>query len=487
MASFPNIVLVVWLGLAPLLFLTRLPRHVVVAALVVFGLLFLPEVSDSMPVDEGQTVAALAIPGLTLTKYKVVSLAVLLGLVLSNPAELAGIRLSWVDLPMIAWCIWPFLSASTAPPPPDDIAWWKDGLYQTISQSLHWGVPYFAGKRYFSNYAALRDLVGVYLVGAALYLPLCLFEVRMSPQLHFHVYGFMQHSFLQAVRFGGFRPMVFMHHGLAVSFFMVAATLIAFWLWWTAAARWLPARVLQKHPALFPLFLAALFVTAALSKSTGALALGMAGAGVLFVSARLKTRWPVIGLLIVPFVYISVRTTDAWSGADLVPLLEQVVGPDRAESFAFRQHNEDLLIEKAFEGPALGWGGWGRNYVCDRRGKPITVPDGLWIIALGQYGMGGLLDLYVAMLLPVVRFLWLQPPAAWSRPWCACAAAGAMIVALHMLDNLLNGMHNPVFILMAGALAGLPRVAVPASATAQALLPRPRMPRPFVPRAAAGR
>jgi hypothetical protein len=486
MASFPNYVLVVWLGLAPLLFLTSLRRHVVVAVLFVSGVLFLPEVSESVLVDEGNTVEALAIPGLTLTKYKVISLAVLLGVVLSKPVELLSIRLSWVDLPIVAWCIWPFLSASTAPPPPDDSAWWKDGLYQTIAQTLHWGVPYLAGKMYFSNYTALRDLVCVYLAGAALYVPLCLFEVRMSPQLHFHVYGFAQHSFLQAIRFGGYRPMVFMHHGLAVSFFLVAATFIAFWLWWTDAARSLPSPGLQRHPALFPLFLATLFVTAVLSKSTGALALGIGGAGVFFVSARWKTRLPLIGLLILPFVYISVRTTDTWSGADLVPVLEQVVGPERAESFAFRQRNEDLLIEKAFEGPALGWGGWGRNYVCDRKGKPLTVPDGLWIIALGQHGMGGLLDLYAAMLLPVLRFLWLQPPATWSRPWCAFGAACAMTVALHMLDNLLNGMHNPVFILMAGALARLPKVTVPAPAGVRALVRR-SLARPFVSRAAAGR
>ena len=60
----------------------------------------------------------------------------------------------------------------------------------------------------------------MFVLGGLIYVPLCLFEVRMSPQLHNMVYGFAQHSFGQTVRGGGWRPMVFMQHGLAVGLFM---------------------------------------------------------------------------------------------------------------------------------------------------------------------------------------------------------------------------------------------------------------------------
>ena len=62
------------------------------------------------------------------------------------------------------------------------------------------------------------------------------------------------------------------------------------------------------------------------------------------------------------------------------------------------------------------------------------------------------------MLVPVARFMFVRPPSTWSQPACAPAVACAVVVVLYMIDNLMNAMHNPVFILMAGGLAGLARV-----------------------------
>jgi hypothetical protein len=143
--------------------------------------------------------------------------------------------------------------------------------------------------------------------------------------------------------------------------------------------------------------------------------------------------------------------------------MEELFSKERAESFEFRQSNEDMLMDRAFEGPVLGWGGWGRFLVQDRRGRTLAIPDGLWIIVLGDRGLPGLIALYLAMLLPVVRFLWLQPARLWSHPLGAGAAICAVVVTLYMIDNLMNCMHNHVFILMAGALAGLPRTSIVAT------------------------
>ena len=64
--------------------------------------------------------------------------------------------------------------------------------------------------------ASQRTLLISIFIGGLLYVPLCLFEIRMSPQLHKLVYGFHQHIFAQTFRFEGWRPTVFLQHGLAV-------------------------------------------------------------------------------------------------------------------------------------------------------------------------------------------------------------------------------------------------------------------------------
>jgi hypothetical protein len=49
----------------------------------------------------------------------------------------------------------------------------------------------------------------------------------------------------------------------------------------------------------------------------------------------------------------------------------------------------------------------------------------------------------------------------------APAAVAAVAVTLHMIDNLMNAMLNPAFVLMAGGLAGLAPVAVADEAPAK--------------------
>lgn len=50
-----------------------------------------------------------------------------------------------------------------------------------------------------------------------------LYEIRMSPQLHTIFYGYFPHSFGQQARGGGFRPVVFMGHGLLVGFLRLSS------------------------------------------------------------------------------------------------------------------------------------------------------------------------------------------------------------------------------------------------------------------------
>ncbi len=315
-------------------------------------------------------------------------------------------------------------------------------------------------KAYFGSLERLRDLAIVFVLAALLYAPLCLFEARLSPQLHSRLYGFTQHDFLQTVRGDyTYRPMVFMQHGLAVAMFLGMATVVGCMLWWSGtAARLLPERIALHYGFLIPVLVLGLGATLLLCRSSGAVLLAGIGLVVLVSACRFRLPWLLVGLLLVCPLYLTTRVSGAWSGNALVPFFRATLDKDRAESFECRQINEDDLMERAFEGPPFGWGGWGRNFVHDKYGNNLTIPDGLWIITLGERGLLGLISLYLAMLVPVARFIFVRPPSTWSKPACAPAVACAVVVVLYMIDNLMNAMHNPVFILMAGGLAGLARV-----------------------------
>lgn len=452
MAGLVPLSLLAWILLVLVLF-PRWPRVPAVIAAFVVGLLFLPVVQFA-PGNVLDKPEPLVLPGLQFTKNNVIGYAVLLAVLLYDRERLLAFRPRWFDLPMLVWCLCPLASSLTNAPPPDRSWDFKDGVSQSLQQFWLWGIPYLMGRIYLVDLAGCRALALAVVLGGFAYVPFCLYEIRMSPQLHHMVYGYWQHEFIQTVRFGGYRPMVFMQHGLAVGMWMSAATLLGIWLWWTGAAT-----RLKRGPgkgAIPMIWLLVLLVpTTVLAKSTGALALGMVGLGVLAATRWLKARIIMVGLLAVAPLYIAGRTSGVLTGDWVVPWVATYINKDRADSLAFRLENENLLVEKALEHPLFGWGGWGRARVHDDAGKDISVTDGLWIITLGDRGLVGLTALYLAMLLPVVRFLWVYPPRVWGQPACAPAAGLAVVVVLYMIDNLLNNMFNHVFVLAAGGLASM--------------------------------
>ena len=87
---------------------------------------------------------------------------------------------------------------------------------------LEWGLPYFIGRIYLGNFKWMRELAIAIFIGGLVYVPLCIYEMKFSPILHMQVYGFAQNSIAQQIRLGGWRPMVFLPHGIAVGLFMSA-------------------------------------------------------------------------------------------------------------------------------------------------------------------------------------------------------------------------------------------------------------------------
>lgn len=431
----PNIVatlvMVLWFPLVVWLF-QRFPARKAIVISFVAAWLFLPEV----------TMLLQGIPNYS--KISATSYGILISTILFDVGRFRQFKLGLLDLPMVVWCLCPFLSSMS-----NNLGLY-DAISTTVNQTMVWGVPYFLGRIYLSDLLGLRILaIGIF-AGGLIYVPLCLFEMRMSPQLHSMLYGGPAGGdFMMNIRMGGFRPTVFMQHGLAVGAWMMAASLVGVWIWQTRMIKevfTLPLKVVVP----------ALLITFVILRSTGAYFLLVLGLAILYVGAKLRT--PVLVYLTIAGIIIYfylVTMTDSHITDQIVDFLSQYLGEDRIGSLRFRFDNEEMLIEHAKERIWLGWGGWGRSLLHDDQGRQITIPDSLWVIAFGVHGFLGLVSLYTAFLLPVVSvFLIKCPPRLWDRKETAPIAVLAVTLLLYSIDCLLNAMINPIYILLCGGLTG---------------------------------
>jgi hypothetical protein len=417
-----------WPALAVALFAFMPPRRALVAGLVI-GWLFLPQI-------------ALPLPFVKWDKHTATAVGAILGVLIFDTQKLFSFRPTLVDVAMAVWCFVPYSSAVSNGLSP------YDGAASSATQFVIWGVPYMLGRVYFGDFIGMRGLAVWVFVAGVLYVPFCLFECAVSPQLHFMTYGFYQHDFNQVIRMGGYRPMVYMQHGIAVGMMMTAASLTGIWLWWTGSLK-----TLFGMPVLIPLGLL-IFTTFAV-KSSGALALLILGVVVLFAMRYLKNYFIIMLLCIIPFVYMAARSIGGWEGENLLRFIAEATEKDRALSLQCRFDNENMLLKKAMEKPYFGWGPNGRNLVTASDGTIESIPDGLWVIAIGTNGIIGLIALFMAQILPVVLIKRRFSAANLGDPMIAGVASFAVVITLHAIDNLMNAMLNPLFILGLGGLAGV--------------------------------
>lgn len=422
-----DLAMAAWVPLVLIIFGLLPPRRAVIYSYL-FGWLFLPFHSYALPL----------LPDFT--KMSATTVGVLLGTIVFDYPRVAGFRFRWFDLPAISFCITPFFTSLA-----NDLGPY-DGLSGVVAQLLGWGLPYFIGRMYFNDAEGIRELAIAIFVGGLIYIPLCLFEIRMSPQLHNLVYGASHRGSGSAtIRLGGYRPSVFLDSGLQLGMWMTIASLIGFWLWWTKALDKLRGISLDW---LSPL----LVVVTLMCRSSGALALLILGAAVLLFSRYAQTRLALYVLLLIAPIYIVTRTTGVWDGREITEWAGEL-DEARAQSFQFRIKNEEMLIAKALQRPTLGWGGWGRHHVFDDWGKDISITDGRWIIEFGMHGLVGLASLYGLMLLPTAMLVTKVPPRRLLSAEFAPEIVLAVSVALYATDCLPNAMTNPILMLVAGAVA----------------------------------
>jgi tetratricopeptide (TPR) repeat protein len=378
------------------------------------------------------------LPGLpTYDKTVAATVGILLATIIFEPNRLMAFRPRWFDLPILLWCVCPFCSSVS-----NNLGAY-DGLSASFRAVVAWLFPYLVGRLYLTDLASMRDLALGMVIGGVCLIPLCLLECRISQRLMPIVYGMDR---WEGTRGGGYRPRVFFSTSLELGLWMNAVTLVAIWLWRTGQLKRLgrlPGGVVA----------AALTMTAVIfCKCTGATMLLFLGLCSLWGSWRTRTKWAMWALLSVAPIYYALRTTDTWSGRHAVELARSLFGNERAWSLQFRFLNENVFIAKALQRPIFGWADWGRIYVYDGNGTPLTIPDQLAVIAFSSRGYVGLVAVTAILLLPPALFLRRFAVKQWGHADLAPSVAIAVVLNLYLLDCLVNGLFNALYIIAAGGM-----------------------------------
>ena len=228
----------------------------------------------------------------------------------------------------------------------------------------------------FQTIKTYEDQVEIFklcVIAALIYTLPILFELRMSPQLHSWIYGFFPHSWGQQIRGEGFRPVVFLGHGLQLSIYLSIVFGLITILWR------LKIRSNFLNPGIATGYLLVIII---LTKGLAALFYS-----VFFLAVNLVFKPKLINLiaLLLATIFVSyplLKIQDLFPQDQIVKSIESF-NPERAQSLEFRFYHEDLLLERAQQKLFFGWGSWGRNRLAD------SVTDGYWIITLGQFGLVG--------------------------------------------------------------------------------------------------
>lgn len=431
MNSFATFMLLAWVPIT-MVFFSKMKPHQAVLAAVIGGWLLLPM---------GVAFDVSGLPG-GYTKRFAIAFGLLVSGGLSRRKHGESFHWSIYDLPMLLFCLSPIPSSLTN----------ELGLYNGVAgaadTAIAWGVPYYAGRLHFNTAEKIRNLCLGIVIGGIVYAFLALWEIRMSPRLSINIYGFFPHEWRQHRRYGGWRPIVFMQHGLMVALWMAAATTAAFWLW--------KSRIVRQIRGVPMGFVVALMaITTVLCKSANGWFTLVLGFGSYYLYRRSRSNRALLFLLLAIPLYAVLSIYGVIEGEHVAGVAARVFDDERVASLSIRLLQEDLFIESTMDRFLFGWGrtsyAWPTDDITGR--LLVTMIDSLWLILFSLRGIFGLSTWITAMLIgPWLVLRTVQKRGTKLEYANLPSAVLALIVVTFMIDSLVNGMVNPVYILSSGCL-----------------------------------
>ncbi len=372
------------------------------------------------------------------TKASVTGITCLIGVLLFDRESFLRFKLSFWDLPMLAWCVVPLFSALANMQALPVVA--RSELYQILA----WGVPYFFGRVYFTDTISLRMAAKAFVIAGMAYVPICLIEIFTGPQIYAHLYGYQPYRWIGAQRYVGFRPIGLLEDGNQLGIWMATSALIAIWLVETTPGR------CRYSESLIAWIGGILLVVTLLCQSVGSIVILLCLLPFVFTRQSYLPRAVAALFLLAMLAFMGLRVANFISLRSLVE--HNAVAHSAAEffkgiqrqSFGWRLSQDEKHLDAALEEPLLGSGAWDWWRASGSR------PWGLWLLALGMYGLAGLLALECLQLLPIARTLW-SPPARGDTQGFDLRSALAAAIFMSAIDNLLNGsMILPLLLVIGG-------------------------------------
>jgi len=430
MNAMVSIAMYGWIAACLGLFLV-LPKRRAVLISMIGGWLFLPIASFDIPLFPNYD------------KFTAVCGATFLAALITDSGCLFSIRLRWYDLPILVWVLVPFASSMS-----NGLGEY-DGLSAVFTHLVRYGFPYWIGRAYFNDREGLRELLVGLIVGGMVYVPLSLIEIRLSPNLHYWVYGYHQIPSHMTKRLGGYRPVVFLKHGLELGLFMANAAIAAWWCWRTKIVRWIWGVPIQWVAI-------GLMVVTVMCRSLNSYIIGVVCFVVLLLLERMKMRVALLVLAMVPVVFVTLRAGVGWEAEWFVRFVSTEIDSDRAVSMKSRIDNEQRMLGHDWQRPVFGWGGWNRNRPDDElayKGEK-AITDSWWIIAFGTNGLVGLISLGVVLILPALVVFGRNRGMAPVSPEVAAGIVLSVIVLGFAIDSLANAMVSPIYFTIIGGVCG---------------------------------
>ena len=332
--------------------------------------------------------------------------------------------------------------------------WWL--MTNTGEIYLATVVPFIIGRAMINSHEDLVVLLrGIVIVGLV-YTVLIVIEVLLS--IPFRVWQFSQVVYDIPMRpmwrWGVIQPILLMDNGLALATFMALAVI--------ASAALLKARI--EVPKLGPVSpkISTLFGLLMTRNVAG----NFYGWVYMLIFAVLKPKLIARCALLTALIactYPMLRMVDMFPNDALVAFAARY-DADRARSLEGRFLEEDFVRSNIGDRVYFGWGNIMRTPGAETFGRGEPGLDSWWVITFGSKGMVGVAVTLILFAVPVlVAWRRVKSHAIEEAEIILLAALMAM-VAIRMIDLLINGWWNNLPMFLAGALLGASareRVAVP--------------------------